>query len=187
MRAGEREFEWLGRERFCPRAGVGQVERAAAERSHDDPGRTPAKPHAGRAAVLLELLEADRGPHSRHRPHEILDHTVGLGMIGVEAIELAVAHEIDPGALLHVEDDARGIDQRLLARVGDEPLGHRIGADESRQDARRAHAVCSFRVCVNAIKRSSIGSGNQAGRSPRSETMICAALYPGSPVMLPPG
>src|SRR5207237_7656900 len=40
---------------------------------------------------------------------------------------------------------------------------------------------------VSPIRCSSIGSGSHAGRRPRSAAMICAALYPGSPVMLPPG
>ena len=37
-------------------------------------------------------------------------------MIDVEAIQLAVADEIDAGLLLRVDHDARGVDQRLLGR-----------------------------------------------------------------------
>jgi hypothetical protein len=64
-------------------------------------------------------------------------------MIDVEPRELAVAHEIDAGALLRMDDDARRVDQRLLGRQGDEPLGHRIGADDGGQDAglRSIHLV----------------------------------------------
>ena len=70
-----------------------------------------------------------------HRPHEILDHAVGLGMIDVEAIKLAVAHQIDPGLLLGVDHDARRVDQRLLGWQRHQPVRHRIGADGGGENA----------------------------------------------------
>ena len=48
------------------------------------------------------LGKTDLAPHARHRPHEVFDHAVGLGMVDVEAIKLAVADEIDAGLLLRV-------------------------------------------------------------------------------------
>ena len=35
-------------------------------------------------------------------------------MVDVEAVELAVADQVDAGLLLRVDDDPRGVDQRLL-------------------------------------------------------------------------
>ena len=57
-------------------------------------------------------------------------------MIDVEAVEFAVADEIDAGLLLRVDDDARRVDQRLLGRQRAEPVRKRIGADDGGLDAR---------------------------------------------------
>jgi len=57
-------------------------------------------------------------------------------MVDVEAVELAVAHEIDAGALLCRDDHARRVDERLLRRRARQPVRQRIGADHRRQDAR---------------------------------------------------
>jgi hypothetical protein len=148
VRARNGEFQRSCREAFCARTGVRQIERAAAELVDDDAGRPAAKAHAGRAAVFDEFLERDRGPHARHRAHEIFDHAVGLGMIGIEAIEFAVADKIDPGALLGMEHDAGRIDQRLLARIRNQPIGDRIRTDQRREDG--THGVRSLlaRACA---------------------------------------
>ena len=42
-------------------------------------------------------------------------------------------------------------------------------------------------VCQRAPRRSAIGGGIQSAWMPRSPRITWAALYPGSPVMLPPG
>jgi hypothetical protein len=53
-------------------------------------------------------------------------------MVDVEAIELAVAHEVDAGLLLPMEHDARGVDERLLRRRRSKPVRDRIRADDGR-------------------------------------------------------
>ncbi|MFN7642801.1 MAG: hypothetical protein ACK5PW_06920 [Burkholderiales bacterium] len=68
VRAGDGELQRLRGERLRPRAGERQVERAAADRSD----------HRARRA------RAER-------------HAVGLGMVDVEAVELAVADEVEAG------------------------------------------------------------------------------------------
>ena len=56
-------------------------------------------------------------------------------MVDVEARELAVADEIDAGLFLGMDDDAGGIEQRLLGRQRRQPIRHRIGADHGGLDA----------------------------------------------------
>ena len=57
-------------------------------------------------------------------------------MVDVEAVQLAVADQVDAGLLLRVDDDARRVGQRLLGGRGGEPVGQRIGADDGGLDAR---------------------------------------------------
>src|SRR6185312_896821 len=129
MRAGQRELQRLRGQRPGARKGGRQIERARADRAFDHRRRS------GAEVMRLRLLEGepfgepDLAPHAGHWPHEILDHAVSLGVIDVEAIKLAVADQIDAGHLLGVDDDPRGVDQRLLGRQRDEPVRHRIGAD----------------------------------------------------------
>ena len=123
------------------RAGVRQIERAGADRTFHHRRRPGAEAHAALRAIGDQFVEGDGGAHPRHRPHEIFDHPVGLGMIDVEARKFAVAHEIDAGLLLGVDHDARRVDQGLLRRQRQQPVRHRIGADHRGLDARR----CSHR------------------------------------------
>jgi hypothetical protein len=103
------------------------------------PSTTPgAKAHPGQRAIGQHLVERHLVAHALHRPDEVLDHPVGFGMVDIEAVKLAVADDIDAGLLLGRDDDPGGVDQRLLRRRGDEPLRHRIGADDRRLDARRS-------------------------------------------------
>ena len=74
------------------------------------------------------------GPHPGQRPHEILDHAVGLRMVDVEAVELAVADQVEAGLLLGMDDDAHGVGERLLRGRGREPVGQRVRADDGGQD-----------------------------------------------------
>ena len=110
-----------------------------ADGAIDDARRAGAEAHARLLAERLDLGEGELRADPRHRLDEILDHAVGLGVINVEAVELAVADEVDAGPLLRREDDARGVDHRLLARAGGKPVGDRIGTDDGGQDAGRRH------------------------------------------------
>jgi len=140
VRPGERELERPGRERPGARAGDRQVERAGADRAFDHAGRTRAEAHARGLGVVEPLGETDLGADARHRPHEVFDHAVGFGVIEVEAIQLAVADDVDPGLLLCRDHHARRVDQRLLRGRGGEPVGNRIGADHRGEYAGRSHA-----------------------------------------------
>ena len=75
------------------------------------------------------IAAAHLGPHARHRTDEVLDHAVGIGMIHVEAVEFAIGGQVDAGLPLDVEDDARGVQTRLLAGQRGQPFGNRVGAD----------------------------------------------------------
>ena len=72
-------------------------------------------------------------------------------MVHVEAIELAVADEIDAGLFLRVDDDARCVDHRLLGGQRAEPVRKRIRTDDGRLDARvsamNASPCCAPVVC----------------------------------------
>ena len=73
-------------------------------------------------------------------------------MVDVEAVELAVAHEIDAGLLLRVDHDARRVDHRLLGRQRAEPVRKRIGADDGRLDAQVRGSSGEFsRVCSSLL------------------------------------
>ena len=111
---------------------------AVTDRAVDDTGRLGPESHALLAAICDDLLERDGAAHAGQWQNEILDHTVGLGVIDVEAIELSIADKIDACGFLRTDDGARGVDQRLLGRRRDEPVGHRIRADDGCEDARRS-------------------------------------------------
>ncbi len=60
-------------------------------------------------------------------------------MIDVEAIQFAVGRQVDAGLALDVEDHARRVEARLLARERDEPFGNRIRADGGGANAGERH------------------------------------------------
>ena len=145
VRAGQRELERLRRQPLAARAGLRQIERAGADRPVDHRRRTRAKSHAALRAIVDEFIEPDRRANARHRAHEIFDHAVCLGMIEVEARQFAVADDVDAGLFLGVNDDARGIDQRLFGRQRRQPIGKRIRADHGCLDTRlRSHPISPF-------------------------------------------
>ena len=119
--------------------------RAQAAGRSSEPGPTGAIDHAGRPPAKFHAGDCLNASHSArpislrtpgHRPHEIFDHAVGLGMIDVEPIELAVADEIDPGLLLRLNNDARRVDQRLLGGQRHQPVRHRVRSDRGGLNAR---------------------------------------------------
>ena len=145
VRAGQRELERPVGESFRTRAGLWQIERAGPDRALDHGRRTRAEFRCRLIAIDDQFLERHARAHAGHRLYEILDHPVGLGMVHVEAVELAVADEIDAGLLLRVDDDARRVDHRLLGRQRAEPVGKRIRADDGRLDARLSHRLPNSR------------------------------------------
>ena len=117
-----------------------QIQRAFAERPFDHAGGLAAEPHRAHAREGLVVAASDLAADAGHRANEILDHAVGVGMVDVEAVELAIGRQVDAGLALRVEDHAGGVDARLLAGQRGEPVGDRIRADRGGQDCRR-HAV----------------------------------------------
>ena len=110
------------------RAIVRQVQRTFADRTDHDPGWFAAKTHL--AFARNASGRGGRSPiESRQAPHEVVDHAVGVGMIDVEAVELAVGRQIDAGLPLDVEDHAGRVDERLLAGECGQPLGDGIRSD----------------------------------------------------------
>ena len=113
--------------------------RRSADRAVDHPWRPAAKAHAGAPGILDPLGKPDVAADTGHRPREVLDHPVGLGMIQVEPVQLAVADYIDARLLLGCEHDARCVGQRLLGRRCGKPVRNRIRTYHRRADARSFH------------------------------------------------
>jgi hypothetical protein len=139
VRAGDRELERPAGKAAGARAGDRQVERSRFDRAGHHARRASAKAHARGFCILEPLRKADVAADAGHRPGEVLDHPVRLGMVRIEAVQLAVAHQIDPRLLLRREDDARCIGKRLLGRRGGQPVGNRVRADDGGADARCFH------------------------------------------------
>ena len=136
VRAGEREFERACGQPPRPRAGRGKVERAASRRSLDDARRPPPIGHSRAGAIRLRFGEGDVGADSRHRPDEIIDHAIGFGVVRVEAVEFAVADEVDAGAFLGVYDHARRVDEGAFGGRGGKPRRDGVGSDDGCADGR---------------------------------------------------
>ena len=79
--------------------------------------------------------------NARHRPDEILDHPIGIGMIHVEAVQLAVGGQIDARLALDIEHYARGIQPRLIrARPNRRRVRHERPDVERARIGRRGRA-----------------------------------------------
>ncbi len=107
-----------------------QIERAFAERPFHHARGLAAEPHGVRAREGFVIAAAHLRPDAGHGADEVLDHAVGVGMVDVEAVEFAVGGQVDAGLALDVEDHAGGVEARLLAGQGGEPVGNR---DRSRR------------------------------------------------------
>ena len=134
VRAGDGELERPAGDAGGEFAIGQQVERAFAERLLDDARGLAAELHGALAGEALVIAAAHLGADAGHGADEVFDHAVGIGMIDVEAIEFAVGGQIDARLALRVEDDARGIEARLLAGQRRQPVGNGIGADGGGED-----------------------------------------------------
>src|SRR6266849_11121659 len=92
----------------------------------------------------IDVSSPDVGADPIQRPHEVLDHPVCLGVVGVEPIQLAIHDQVDPGELLEVQYHSGGGFQHLLPRMRDQPRRDWIAADERRENAGRAHGSCTY-------------------------------------------
>lgn len=123
-------------------AAIGEeVERAFAEGGLDDAGGFGAEAHGRVAFELLGGGAADGAGDARHRADKVFNHTVGVRMIDVEAVEFAVGGEIDAGVALDVEDNAGGVDDGELAGERGEPFRHGVGTDGGGLDEGNRHSV----------------------------------------------
>ena len=86
------------------------------QRFADDRGGFGAEAHLLLGAKGLGIDPPDGGVTAAHRSDEVFDHPVGVGVVDVEAVELAVGGQIDAGLALGVEDDTGGVDDGLLGR-----------------------------------------------------------------------
>ena len=88
-------------------------------------GGLAAELHGALAGEALVIAAPHLGAYAGHGADEVLDHAVGIGMIDVEAVEFAVGGQVDARLALRVEDDARGVEARLLAGQRGQPVGNR--------------------------------------------------------------
>jgi hypothetical protein len=122
MRASQSELKRLACEPFSPAAGLGQIEQSRVDWPIDYGRRPRAKTHATPSSVFDQFFEGYSGANTTHWPNEILDHSVRFGVIDVEAIQLAVANQINARVLLNLQDYACCICQRLFGRSRREPI-----------------------------------------------------------------
>src|ERR1700694_1449931 len=94
-------------------------------------------------AEQLDVRPPNRGTNAIHRTHEVLDHAVGLGVGGIEPIQLAVDDEVDARELLEVEHHRGGISQSLFAWMSHQPRRVGIAADQGGLDA-SGHSSCTY-------------------------------------------
>ena len=117
----------------------GQVQFAFADGAFDHAGRLRAEAHALLGAKIGYILTAHFARDAGHRPHEIFDHPVRLGVVDVKAGQLAVGDHVQPGQLLRLEDDENGVAQVGDGRIGGQPGWQRIAADDGCLDGGCGH------------------------------------------------
>ena len=112
VRAGASEFERVR----CQRAGefeiTGEIERAFCDLTGDEARGLASVCEALIFAKLFDIAQREAGVDAIHAANEIVDHAVGLGMAGVEAVQFAIGDHIDTGPLLRLEHDHDGVTQR---------------------------------------------------------------------------
>ena len=137
-RAGEhewtrqRELKRAPRHRRRTRTRLVEVEAPLAKCIDDHTRGLAAEAHLALLTERPPVRNADFGLDSADATDEVLDHPVRVGMVGIEAVELAVCRQVDPGTALRVDDHARRVDHRLLVRECREPVDGRIRADGRR-------------------------------------------------------
>ena len=155
VRAGQREFDRVQAERRHPVIRLDQVQGAFANRPLDNRRGALAKAEVRLRTKEVDVGPADFGPDPVHLAHEVLDHPVRLRVVRVEAVQLAIDHEVDAGELLNVQDHRSSVFQRLLARVGDQPRGDGIAAHQRGEDAGRAHGSWTYWMRTPSGRRGS--------------------------------
>jgi len=114
------------------RAGLEEIERTLADRAANDAGRLATERHFLFLLKGLRVGDAYLCIDSAKTGNKVLDHSVGVGMIYVEAVELAVGRKIDSILLLGMNDDRSSVEDRLFAGQGSEPVDGTVGSNRGR-------------------------------------------------------
>ena len=86
-------------------------------------------------AKASQSLRPNPSANAFHRRDEILDHSIRVGMIDVEAVELAIGWKIDARLPLQIENYPHRVGSRLIARQRSEPVGYRVRTNSGGSDA----------------------------------------------------
>ena len=121
--AGQGELERPAGDRASACAVGKQIETALRQGAIDDRRRFGAKAHALLSSEFLAFAAAEFRAGAAHRPHEVFNHPVGIGVIGVEAVEFSIGGQVDARLALRVENHAGGVDDSLLGGHGLQPFG----------------------------------------------------------------
>ena len=138
-----------GEGEHCVRAGqppeelpiARQIQSALGEWPLDDAGRLGTKAHPLLGGKLGQVLPRESRRDAAHRPDEIVDHAVGLRVAHVEARQLTVGDQVDPGQFLRLEHDEDGIAQGGCGGVGGEPRRNGVAAHDLGFDFRFGHCL----------------------------------------------
>ena len=135
------ELEWSARHAGGAGAVFGQVQDAFRDRASDDRRGLVTKLHFRSGAERSRVAPTYLTPHAPELVDEILDHSIGVGMIHIESIEFTVRRQIDARLPLERKHSARGVEQCLFAWQRREPVGDRIRTNGGGEDARRVAGI----------------------------------------------
>ena len=138
MRPGAGELERLGRQLLRELVIGGQVEDAIADFVRDDARGGGAEAHSLVGPERFDVADRVAGLDARHTGHEVVDHAVGLGVAGVETVQLSVGDKVDPGKLLRLENNGNGVAERCPRRVAVQPAGDGVAPNNSRLESHLA-------------------------------------------------
>ena len=107
VRPGAGELERLRRQLLRELVVGGQVEDAIADFVRDDACGGGAEAHSLVGPERFDVADRVAGLDARHAGHEVVDHAVGLGVAGVETVQLSIGDKVDPGKFLRLENNGK--------------------------------------------------------------------------------
>ncbi len=140
VRPGAGELERCPRQRTGKLRVAGQIQRPVANAADDDAGGGQPIALGAVRPVAIDVSQREVVADPVHPRHEVVDHPVRLGVARVEASELAVAHQVEAGELLRLQDGHDRVAQHQAGGVANHPWQNGITADDGRPDP-RGHAV----------------------------------------------
>ena len=141
VRAGTGELERMRGQCASELVIARKVERALADLARDHAGRLGAIGQARVRAEFVKIADGKTRGDAVHAADEIIDHAVGFGMAGVEAVELAVGDDVDAGQFLGFEHNHDGVAQGDARAVAQKPVRHGVAADDSSPDGHHVHSI----------------------------------------------